>query len=151
MKNLLFLLIAFVLLTSAVPTSVRTADKAEYAKYKIEAAKIVSKRKTQIGKQTLLKVDGYYMKPDGTFTPSSKAIYWYSISAKTFTCNYNERIVSRSVVVNEPVDSTPTVREFYTNWMVNKYIYEIVRLEEAIKTFDSVYTERLVKQLNYTK
>jgi len=151
MKNLM-LILAFILLTSAVPTYVRTVDKAEYELYKKWCAKVVSKRVEQTGKITLLKKDGYYTKADGTFTRSTKAPYWYSLSTKSFTINENEKMVSRFVIVNEANDATPTIKEFYTVWMVAKYNAEIKRLQEAIANPDFAdHVVNLTKQLNYIK
>jgi len=151
MKNL-FLILVFILLTSAVPTYVRTADKPEYELYKKWCAKVVSKRLEQSGKFTLLKKDGYYTKPDGSYTKSTKATSWYSLSTKSFTINENEKIVSRFVIVNEANDATPTIKEFYTIWMVAKYTAEIKRLQEAIANPDYAdHTVKLTKQLNFTR
>jgi len=151
MKNLIFLLIAFLLLTAAVPTRVRKADKAEYARY-IEAGKrVVSKLIDLDGKVTVLKVNGQYTDSAANFTVNpDKPIFWYMPGTKQTIAQPYEKLITTSKVVNEPLYKT-SVKDFYTRYMVNKYNYEITRLEEAIKTFDPIYTERLTKQLNYTK
>jgi len=150
--KIFLLLLALLFLASAVPTRVRSVDVAEYAIYKAWCAKVVSKRVEQFGKITLLKKEGYYTNPAGTFTRSTKATYWYSLSTKTFTVAENEKLVSRYVIVNEANDATPTIKEFYTIWMPAKYNAEIKRLEAAIADTLYVYhVDRLKKQLEYTK
>lgn len=151
MKNLIFLLIAFFCLTAAVPTRVRKADKAEYTRYLEAGKRVVSKLIKQDGKVTLKKVNGLYTDSAGNVTiDTTKPVFWYKPGATKITVQNNERLVSRKVVINEAAVKT-SVKDFYTRHMVNKYTYEIARLEEAIKTFDPMYTERLTKQLNYIK
>jgi len=151
MKNILFLIIALFLLTSAVPTKVKKGDQAEYARYLEAGKRIVSKMIDQDGKITVLKFNGQYTDSVGGFKVNKdKPIFWYKPGTKSMIFQVNEINIGTCKVVNEPLFPT-SVKHFYTVWMVNKYIYEITRLEEAIKTFDPIYTERLTKQLNFTK
>jgi len=151
MKNIFFLLIALFLLTSAVPTRVRKADQEEYARYLEAGKRVVSKLIDLDGKITVLKYNGQYTDSVGDFKVNeSKPIFWYKPGTKSMIFQVNEINIGTSKVINEPLFPT-SVKHFYTVWMVNKYTYEINRLEEAIKTFEPIYTERLTKQLNYIK
>lgn len=151
MKTLLFLLAAFLLLTSAVPTKVRKADKAEYARYLEAGKRVVSKLIDVDGKITVLNVNGQYTDSAANFTVNpGKPIFWYKPETKQTIVQPYEKLITTSKVINERLYKT-SVKDFYTRYMVNKYTYEIARLENAIKTFDPMYTERLTKQLNYTK
>jgi len=151
MKNLFCLVIALFLLTTAVPTRVRKADQAEYAKYLEAGKRVVSKLIEVDGKVTVLKVNGQYTDSAANFTVNpDKPIFWYKPGTKQTITQPYEKLITTSKVVNEPLYKT-SVKDFYSRYMVNKYTYEITRLEEAIKTFNPIYTDQLTKQLNYIK
>lgn len=138
MKTLLFILLI-------IPTYIRTADKAEYEKYKAWCNQIIYKHVEQTGKITLLKVNGQYTDPVGNFKRSTKAPYWYSLSAKTMTAQQNELFVLRRVRIQEK-RRTPSVKDFYTNWLIPIYAEKIARLELIPNR-----TPALEKELSFTK
>jgi len=61
--------------------------------------KLIPVRTEQIGKITVLKVNGQYTQADGTFKWNGKPSYWYSVKAKKFTAQPNEVFIHRFVTV----------------------------------------------------
>lgn len=138
MKTLLLILLI-------IPTYIRTADRAEYEKYKAWCNQIAYKHINQDGKITLLKVNGQYTDSVGNFKRSTKASYWYSLSAKTMTAQQNELFVSRRVRIQERM-RMPSVKDFYMNWLIPIYADKIARLELIPNR-----TPALEKELSFTK
>jgi len=80
MKYLAFILVLFFLSTSA-------------------QTRLIPVRTEQIGKITVLKVNGKYVQADGTFKWNGKPPYWYSVSTHKFTIQYNEVVIHRFITV----------------------------------------------------
>lgn len=138
MKTLLLILLI-------IPTYIRTADRAEYEKYKAWCNQIIYKHVEQTGKITLLKVNGQYTDSVGNFKRSTNAAYWYGLTAKTMTAQQNEAFISRMVRIQER-RKTPTVKDFYMNWLIQLYADKIARLESMPNR-----TPELEKELSFTK
>lgn len=138
MKTLLLILLI-------IPTYIRTADKAEYEKYKSWCNQIVYKHVEQTGKITLLKVNGQYTDSIGGFKQSTHSPYWYSLSTKTMTAQQNEAFIGRRVRIQER-RKTPTVKDFYMNWLIPLYADKIARLEAIPNR-----TPAIEKELSFTK
>lgn len=138
MKLLILILLIF-------PTYIRTADKAEYEKYKAWCNKVVTKHVEQTGKITLLKVNGQYTDSLGNFKRSTKAPYWYSLSAKTMTAQQNELFIARRIKIKEK-RRTASVKDFYENWLIPIYANKISRMEIL-----PYRTPALEKELLFTK
>lgn len=138
MKTLLLILLI-------IPTYVRTIDKAEYEKYKAWCNQIAYKHVNQDGKITLLKVNGQYTDSIGNFKQSTRSPYWYSLSTKTMTSQQNELFIGRRVRIQER-RRTPSVSDFYQNWLIPIYSDKITRLELLQNR-----TPELEKELSFTK
>jgi len=61
--------------------------------------RLIPVRTEQIGKITVLKVNGKYVQNNGTFKWNGKPPYWYSVTTKKFTIQANEVLIHRFVTV----------------------------------------------------
>jgi len=61
--------------------------------------RVIPVRTEQIGKITVLKMNGKYVQADGTFKWNGKPPYWYSVSTRKFTVQYNEVLIHRHITV----------------------------------------------------
>lgn len=133
MRNTIpILILSLFLFTSATPTRVRVADKAEYTKYLAWCNEVVPQWKTQEGKITLKKVNGQYTDSLGRYTVNTAVpTYWYKTNPTSITLQPWELLVARRIKVVEKRRS-PSVRDFYEWWLTNKYLAEIKRIEEEL-------------------
>ena len=61
--------------------------------------KLIPVRTEQMGKITVLKLNGKYTDASGKFKWNGKPPYWYSVTTKKFTVQENEVLIHRYITV----------------------------------------------------
>ena len=120
MKTLLFILIISICATAEAQTYLKTADKAEYAKYVTWCNTLVPQQIEQFGKYTVLKVNGQYADSTGAYYAKQPVVVtWFKPGTNPITIEPDERMVIMRMTVTVR-RRTPTIADFYANWKTAK-------------------------------
>lgn len=120
MKTIIFILVINFCITVEAQTYVKTADKAEYAKYVTWCNTPVPQQIEQFGKYTVLKVNGQYADSTGIYYAKQPVtVAWFKPGINPITIEPDERLVIMQMTVTIR-RRTPTIADFYANWKTHK-------------------------------
>lgn len=93
-----------------------------YKMYMDESNRLVSRLVTQIGKARIKKVDGYYVKPDGSYTIDERyPIIWYKVGYnRKMTFEVNQAMVRKTYSVKQPFRPN-TSQDDFKQWLLDRY------------------------------
>lgn len=92
-----------------------------YKVYMAESNRLVSRLVTQIGKARVKKVNGYYVKPDGSYTIDERyPILWYAVGYnRRIVIETNQVMVTKTYSVKQPFRVTSQAD--FKEWLIERY------------------------------
>ena len=115
----LFLIVLFFTLNIQAQTTVKSADKAEYAKYLTYCNTPIDRPFDLVLKVSVLKINGQYLDASGNWvTSKTPTITLVAYGTKSITTTESQKQVSVRVML--PVQRrTPSIPDFYKYWITH--------------------------------
>lgn len=120
MKNLLCIALVFFCMSTfgQVITYLKTADKAEYAKYLTYCSTPAPRTFYMRGEVTVVSINGVYAQPvTGAWTAKwPLVVKWYPINAKSTTTEAYQHEIVAAFEIMVPLRSPTSIDDFYKHW-----------------------------------